>query len=165
MPTNASLAEPSSRNIEGIAQVVAIEGAVAWLEPEQTTGCKGCAAASSCHVPGIGTIASRRAQRRFAMDNPGDLRVGERIVVGVNDGALIKAALTAYALPLATTLTAGGLAEWVAAGDLVGMAAMAAGLGLGILAARVGASRLARQGALSPHFMRRAEPGETCGAN
>lgn len=163
--THMTLAEPSSRSVEGIAQVVAIEGAVAWLEPEQTTGCKGCAAASSCHTPGIGTIANRRAQRRFALHNPGDLRVGERIVVGVNDGALMKAALTAYALPLATTLTAGGLAEWAAAGDLVGMAAMAAGLGLGILAARVGAGRLSRQGALAPHFMRRARADETCGTS
>jgi sigma-E factor negative regulatory protein RseC len=162
---NMTLAEASPRTIEGIAQVVAIEGTVAWLEPEQTTGCKGCAAASSCHTPGIGTIASRRAKRRFALDNPGDLKVGERIVVGVNDGALMKAALTAYGLPLATTLIAGGFAEWAAIGDLASMAAMAAGLGLGILAARFGAGRLSRRGALTPHFLRRARPGETCGTS
>jgi sigma-E factor negative regulatory protein RseC len=100
--------------------------------------------------------------RRFALDNPGDLRVGERIVVGVDDRALIKAALTAYGLPLATALAAGGLAESAVGSDLVSMAAMAAGLGLGLLAARFGARRLSRQGELAPHFLRRAQPGETC---
>lgn len=152
----------SAHTVEGIARVVRIEGATAWLEPEQTTSCKGCASASSCGSPGIGTVASRMEVRRFALDNPGDLRVGERIVVGVDDRALIKAALTAYGLPLATALAAGGLAESAVGSDLVSMAAMAAGLGLGLLAARFGARRLSRQGELAPHFLRRAQPGETC---
>ena len=160
-PTRAEAPLPL---IEGTARVVRIEGATAWLEPEQTTACHGCAAAASCggdagDSGGFGSVASRLAGRRFALDNPGGLRVGERIVVGVNHGALIKAALTAYALPLATTLSAGALAEWAAAGDLVAMASMAAGLGLGILAARIGARRLADRGELDPRFLRRADAG------
>jgi sigma-E factor negative regulatory protein RseC len=156
-----TLADAPLPLIEGIARVVSIEGATAWLEPEQTTACHGCAAAASCSgdAGGFGSVASRLAGRRFALDNPGGLRVGERIVVGVNHGALIKAALTAYALPLATTLSAGGLAEWAAAGDLVAMASMATGLGIGILAARIGARRLADRGELAPHFLRRADAG------
>lgn len=160
-PTRAEAPLPQ---IEGIARVVRVEGATAWLEPEQTTACHGCAAAASCggdtgDSGGFGSVASRLAGRRFALDNPGGLHVGERIVVGVKHGALIKAALTAYALPLATTLSAGGLAEWTAAGDLVAMASMAAGLGLGILAARIGARHLAERGELAPHFLRRADAG------
>jgi sigma-E factor negative regulatory protein RseC len=156
-----TLADAPRPLIEGIARVLRIEGATAWLEPEQTTACHGCAAAASCggESGGFGSVASRLAGRRFTLDNSGGLRVGERIVVGVNHGALIKAALTAYALPLATTLSAGGLAEWAAAGDLVAMASMAAGLGLGILAARIGARHLAGRGELAPHFLRRADAG------
>jgi sigma-E factor negative regulatory protein RseC len=152
----------NSHTVEGIARVVRVEGAVAWLEPEQTTSCQGCASASSCGTPGIGTVASRMEVRRFALDNPGNLAVGERVVVGVADRALIKGALIAYALPLATALAAGGIAESEFGSDLVSMAAMAAGLGLGLLAAHLGARRLARQGELAPHFLRRARPGETC---
>jgi sigma-E factor negative regulatory protein RseC len=156
---------PDRHVVEGIARVVRIDGATAWFEPEQTTSCGSCASAASCGAgaSGIGTVASRNAQRRFTLDNANQLRPGERVVVGVDDRALLKASLTAYALPLATALAAGGVAESAAGSDLVTMAAMAAGLGLGMLAARVVARRLASRGELAPRFLRRARPGETCG--
>ncbi len=157
------LATSDFHTVEGIARVVCLEGSVAWLEPEQTGGCGSCAASSGCGAKGIGTVASRMEIRRFPLANVDGLRVGERIVVGVCDRALIHAALTAYALPLATALGAGGLAEWAMGSDLATMAATAAGLSAGILAARIGAGRLAARGDLAPHFLRRARPGETCG--
>jgi sigma-E factor negative regulatory protein RseC len=151
--------------VEGIARVVRVEGATAWFEPEQTTSCGSCASAASCGAgaTGIGTVASRNAQRRFSLDNINQLRPGERVVVGVDDRALLKASLTAYALPLATALVAGGVAESMAGKDLVTMAAMAGGLGVGLLAARIVARRLATRGELAPRFLRRARPDETCG--
>ncbi|NMG28896.1 SoxR reducing system RseC family protein, partial [Aromatoleum evansii] len=42
------------RLVEAEAFVVAIEGAVAWLQPEQRSGCGACAAASLC---GAATLA------------------------------------------------------------------------------------------------------------
>lgn len=152
--------------VEGIARVVGVDGAVAWLEPEQTTSCGSCASASSCSagasVGGVGTVADRIAARRFALDNADGLRVGERVVVGVAERALIRAALTAYGLPLATALTAGGIAESAFGSDLVTMAAMAGGLLGGLLLARLVARRLSARGELAPRFLRRARPGETC---
>ncbi len=158
---------PSLHTVEGIARVVDVEGATAWLEPEQTTSCGSCASAASCGAgaTGIGTVASRIAARRFALDNADGLRIGERVVIGVAERALIRAALTAYALPLATALTAGGIAESAWGSDLATMAAMAGGLLLGLLLARRVARRLLLRGELAPHFLRRARPGETCGGS
>jgi hypothetical protein len=69
--------------VEGLARVVEIKGDVAWLEPEQTTTCGGCAASGACGAKDMGTVASRVATRRFPLiDHPG-LQVGERILVGV----------------------------------------------------------------------------------
>jgi sigma-E factor negative regulatory protein RseC len=149
--------------VEGIARVVAIDAGVAWLEPEQTGSCGGCASAASCGDKGIGTIASRIAARRFPLHNPAGLVVGERVVVGVGESALLKASLTAYALPLALALVAGGVAQSIADSDGITMAAMAAGMAIGLAAARLGARRLSAQGELAPRFLRRAVPGETCG--
>ena len=86
-----------SPQLEGIARVVAVVGTVAWLEPEQTGSCGGCAGAASCGK-GIGTLASRLEARRFPLATTADLGVGDRIVVGVPEDALVKASLTAYAL-------------------------------------------------------------------
>ena len=161
-PIATSAGTTGSHTLEGIARVVLIEGGTTWLEPEQTTSCGGCASAASCGAPGVGSIASRIQARRFRLDHPDQLSVGERVVVGVDARALLKAALTAYAIPLATTLLAGILAEWIAASDSVTMAAMGAGLGLGLLASRLTAQRLSSRGDLAPRFLRRAQPGESC---
>lgn len=163
-------AEPA-RAVEGIARVVAVEGGVAWLEPEQTTSCGHCAHSASCgsaerEAPGIGSIASRLAARRFVLDNPpgaAALAVGERVVVGVGERALLGAALTAYGLPLLTALSAGALTQAQYGEDAATLLGMLGGLAAGLILARFNARRLAARGELAPRFLRRAEPGETCG--
>lgn len=156
--------------VEGIARVVSIDHGVAWFEPEQTTSCGHCASSAACGAgssatgggSGIGSIARRIEFRRFALDNANGLHVGDRVVVGVDDRSLIKASLTAYAIPLVTALTAGSLAQSAYDSDLLTMAAMATGLFGGLLIARIVARTLTRRGELSPRYLRRAAPGETC---
>lgn len=155
---------PDSRTVEGIARVVRVADGTAWFEPEQTTSCGYCAASGACvgGGAGIGSVARRIELRRFPLADAGGLAVGERVVVGVGERALLKAALTAYALPLAAALVAGGLAQGLAGSDGLTLAAMLAGLGTGLLVARGAARRLAARGELAPRFLRRAAPGETC---
>ncbi|MDO8464679.1 MAG: SoxR reducing system RseC family protein [Gallionella sp.] len=148
--------------VEGIAQVVAVEGSMVWLVPEVGSSCGGCASASACGSKGIGTMASRLDARRFQLVNDAGLRVGERVVVGIRENALLRASITAYVIPLATLLSAGALAQWAIGSDLATMAAMFTGLAIGLLFARIGAGRLMVKGELAPRFLRRAGMGETC---
>lgn len=150
------------RLLEGFARVVAQEGNRVWLEPEQTTSCGACASSGACGAKGIGTIASRLELRRFAMVNEPGLMVGERIVVGVSERALLRASGTAYAIPLATSLGAGILAQWAKGDDIVTMIATLSGLALGLLAARLMADWLSARGQLTPRFLRRAGANENC---
>lgn len=148
--------------VEGIAQVVELEGAMAWLVPEQGSSCGSCASASACSSKGIGTTASRLENRRFRIYNNNNLAVGERVVFGIRDNVLLKASIIAYAIPLATLLLAGLLAQWEFGSDLMTMAAMIAGLVIGLGVSRVAAGHLHSRGDLAPLFLRRARPGETC---
>lgn len=148
--------------MEGIAQVVAVEGDVVWLVPEQGSSCGSCASASACGSRGIGTTASRLDKRRFRIDNGANLAVGERVVFGIRENVLLKASITAYAIPLAAMLLAGSLAQWKFGSDLVTMAATVVGLVIGLGISRVLAGRLQTRGDLAPLFLRRARPGETC---
>lgn len=142
--------------VEGIAHVVAVKDGIAWLEPEQTSSCGGCSASGACGAKGIGTVAGRLEARRFALANDNGLAVGETVVVGISESALIKASLTAYAIPLAVALGCGGLAQWIDGRDGVSFVAMLAGLALGLGLARLRAARLSALGELSPRFLRRA---------
>ena len=148
--------------VEGIAQVVKIEGGSVWLVPEQGSSCSSCASASACGSRGIGTTASRLENRRFRIDNEAHLAVGERVVFGIRESVLLKASVTAYAIPLATLLFTGALAHWKFGSDLVTMASMVIGLVAGLGLSRLEAKRLQTKGELDPQFLRRARPGETC---
>jgi len=148
--------------VEGIAHVVAVEGNLAWLEPEQTSTCGSCASSSACGAKGIGTTANRLEARRFSLENQAGLAVGERVVVGIRENALVKASLTAYAIPLATALIAGALAQWADGRDGITLAAMVGGLLLGLGLARLIASHLSARGELAPRFLRRADAAVVC---
>lgn len=151
-----------SNLVEGIARVVAVDGRVVWLEPEQTTSCGGCASSGLCGASGIGTTASRLAMRRFPLTNEPGLVMGERVVVGVDERALLKASGTAYALPLVVMLGAGLVAQSLAESDAITMVTMVIALGVGLVGARWGARWLGARGQLAPRFIRRAGAGESC---
>lgn len=152
----------SGDTVEGIARVVQAKDGVIWLEPEQTTSCGACAAAGQCGSKGIGSLASRIEARRFVLHGQQDFGVGERIVIGVGAQTLLKGALIAYGLPLASSLIAGGAVQAFGGGDVESMAGAAAGLAVGLLLAGFGARRLSARGELAPRFLRRAQPGESC---
>ena len=107
-------------------------------------------------------MASRLAARRFPLTGHPDLRVGDRVVVGVRGDALLKAALTAYALPLVAMLGAGVFAQSLAGNDSVTLAASVAGLLLGLGIARFWAGWLTARGITAPRFLRRAGFGQSC---
>ncbi|MCK6437977.1 SoxR reducing system RseC family protein [Rivihabitans pingtungensis] len=159
----------SQHTVEGIARVVRVDGQQLWLEPEQTTSCGHCASSASCsahsqEAAGMGTVASRLQARRFMITAPAAdaYHEGERLVVGIGEQALLRAALTAYGLPLAGALLGGALCQGLYGEDLISMLGMAGGLAAGLLAARLRAGRLAARGELSPRVLRRARPDETC---
>jgi sigma-E factor negative regulatory protein RseC len=148
---------------ESIAQVVAVEGGFAWLIPEQSSGCGSCASASACGSRSIDPASSRLDKRRFQICNDAGLRVGERVVFGIRENVLLKASITAYAIPLAVMVLAGVLAQWKFESDLATLCAAIAGLAAGLGISRLVAGRMQTHGELAPLFLRRARPGETCG--
>lgn len=155
-------ADYGRNTIEGFARVVSVEGAMAWLEPEQTTSCGSCATASACG----GKAGPNWLQaRRFRIANEDDLAVGERVVVGIREGVLLKGAMTAYVLPLFTMMVGGTTAQNWFGTDALAAAGAVGGLVLGLLFARLRAAHLSARGELSPRFIRRAAgpvPGADC---
>jgi sigma-E factor negative regulatory protein RseC len=145
--------------VEANARIVAFDREGAWLEPEPGTSCGSCASAAACGAKGLGSQASRLEGRRFRLAVPADLAIGDRVVVGMPEKALVKAAFTAYGLPLAGLLTAGILGQSVGLEQPLVLAASLGGLGGGLMLARLIAARLTRHGDTAPRFLRRADAG------
>lgn len=152
----ADIDDRGIRLVEAEARVVAIEGKVAWLQPEHRSGCGACASASLCGAAmlaraAVGGSAGRLAARCVPVAAE-RLAVGDRIVVGLRDDALARAALTAYALPLAVMLGAALVAEATGAGESMTALAMTVGLAAGLALARRAGARAAE----GPRVLRHA---------
>jgi sigma-E factor negative regulatory protein RseC len=94
--------------IEESGQVVDVEGGFAWIESERTSTCGGCSMHSGC---GTGVIAKLLGQRRLRLRvvNSIDAGVGDHVVIGIPEPALVRGSLAVYAVPLAA-LFCGALA-------------------------------------------------------
>ncbi len=85
--------------IEDSATVVAVDDNFAWVESERASSCNSCAANKGC---GTATLQKVMGQKRTQLKaiNQAKARVGERVVIGLQEQALLKGSLYAYILPL-----------------------------------------------------------------
>lgn len=159
----SSVSNPSeSALIEGVARVVAIDGGVARLEPEQQGGCGGCASASICNDKGIGTLASRLEARRFALPNHLSLAVGDRVVLGVEAQSLVLASAVAYLIPLVVSLLFAVFGEWRFGSDGLTLLCALAGLVPGFLIMKWVAAAREGDARSGYRIVRRADTIEQC---
>jgi len=152
--------DPSGRTlVEGVAKVVEASGATVLLQPEVSSGCKGCVSAGLC---GAMSGQSSLAARRFSIANEHGLQVGDKVVVGMAEASLLRASVTAYAIPLLAMLAASIAADLKFGKDWITALAAVGGLGIGMLVARYRAGKLKERGDLTPRFIRHAAPDENC---
>jgi positive regulator of sigma E activity len=151
--------EPDETLIEGLARVVRIDAAQAWLVAEQPAACSSCATKAVCGSGSAKPSANWRVPRTLG-DHQTPLAMGETVRIGVDRSALTRASFTAYGLPLFTMLIAASTQH--DAGDAMAIAAALAGLAAGAVVAKVLVRRW--RDALVPVVLGRivATPGSSC---
>jgi sigma-E factor negative regulatory protein RseC len=123
--------------IEETAQVVRVDGADVWVETRRRSTCSGCAAEKGCGTAALSKVlGNRRTLVRVLADMP--LRVGDQVVIGIAEQALVRGSLAVYAVPLLLLLLGAVIGDMGAgrglwdngeAGSLVlGLGGLAAGL-------------------------------------
>jgi len=134
--------------IETEAVVVKIEHAVAYVQAERKSSCSGCSE-SSC---GTSVLANFFGQKTplYRASNEVGAKVGDRVVVGMNESALFKGTLLLYLFPLlllfvgavtgsALAVTADVKDGYSVAGAFIGL--VAGFLGLKLLSSKTGLGR------------------------
>lgn len=135
--------------IETPARVTRVSGDTAWVRTESPSSCgacggKGCASSLYARM-----LHPREPE--YPVGNPIAARPGQAVIVGVPDGALMRAVWRGYLLPLALLLLGAALgAAWGDAGAAVGGLA---GLSLSLLLMR------GRAGQAQPEILRLGEGG------
>lgn len=147
--------------IEEQAVVVSVEGERAHLEIERSSPCGLCGATRGCGVSLWGRLFSR-ARGSISTTNALQAQVGDHVIIGVQEGALLAGSITAYLLPL-LLICAGGLigaafATSRAASDLYAVVGAITGLIAGLAWLRFHIGSRQQDGRYQPVMLRRAEP-------
>ena len=120
--------------IEEQALVVAIDGDQAMLEIVRRTPCGLCGQTRGCGVSVFGKLLGHR-NNVFRAVNPLNAQIGDQVVVGVDEKALLVSSLAVYGIPLVLVL-AGAIVGTLLApsgGDAWPLAGAGLGLFAGIL--------------------------------
>ena len=116
--------EPSLK-AEGLTQQSATNQSVATLEIVRQTACGLCGQTRGCGNSIWGKLFGHKSSY-FKAQNPINANVGDRVVVGIDESALMKSALYLYIVPLVTMFFGAILASRMVgleAGSLLGAAA------------------------------------------
>lgn len=102
-----------------------------WVETERNTGCQGCSSESGCGTSALAKLFSPKSNSLLVLSNTLGVKMGDRILLSIEESDLFKHSMMAYGLPLFAMI---GLA-WVGLGltksDLVSIVLGFLGLGFG----------------------------------
>jgi sigma-E factor negative regulatory protein RseC len=117
--------------IESQARVVQVEGEVAYVAAEREAGCSSCSASGGCGVTALGKMFGVKP-KLFQALNPIGALTGEQVVIGLEEGALLKGSIAVYLVPLLLLVGGAGVASYLGtdAGTRDGYAVLGAGVGL-----------------------------------
>lgn len=121
--------------IEEHGTVVEVDHEGVWIEVQKQSACASCNARAGC---GQRLLAERSAGQQvvICVENPQQLvvAVDDAVVVGIAEGAFVKASLALYLLPLLLLFLGAGLADMLLLGEgvtaLAGMLGLLSGLGV-----------------------------------
>ena len=118
--------------LETQGRVVAVEAGLAWVESERTGGCGSCASKGACGSQLFGEALTPPPSSLILAQDPLGVHVGDKVLLGIAEEGVLRAALLMYGLPIAGLLL--GLIVAQPLGDGWAMIAGAAGLGLALAA-------------------------------
>ena len=125
--------------IEQTATVVELEGDAAWVETQRHSACEACAVNKGCGA-GLFAKAFRFSSPRLKVQHAQDVEVGDRVVIGVDEQALVRGSFAAYIMPILFMLGFAVLGQTLIVGmvtqvapDLVALLSGIVGLAAGLL--------------------------------
>lgn len=145
--------------IEEYARVIAVENDQLLLEAETRAACNACAARQGCGTSVLSKWVGRKFTR-FQAPNTVNARVGDEVVVGLAEEAMLTGSLLVYLLPLLAMIAFALLADSliatdVAWRDLLVVVAAVAGFALMLLVSRLLLSTSSNRSRLTPVVIRK----------
>lgn len=117
-------------------KVVALKDDKAWVQTIRVSACQSCSARSGCGQRALAKVSGGRANQVLVANTAG-ARVGDEVIIGIDEQSLLIASLVVYGVPLLLMVLASIAGHhWFGGTDGVAIAGALAGLGLGFWWAR-----------------------------
>jgi sigma-E factor negative regulatory protein RseC len=145
--------------IEENGRVVDAGDGYAWIETEPVSSCGSCAARKGCGTSALASLFGRRAAP-LRVVNDINARIGDSVVIGIDEAGLVRGSLAVYAAPLAGLFAGGLLGRYTAAALLPqavepgGILGALAGLAAGLVWLRRFSRRTEQDGRYQPVILR-----------
>lgn len=146
--------------LEEQGRVIGVQAGFVWVETQRRSTCGACNLNGGCGTSVLSRVMGQRRTRVRALDSLG-ARVGDEVVIGIEDTMLLRGSLAVYAVPLLGLL--GGAVSGAAFAPHWGWSAEGGsivfgltGLGLGILWLACYARRMQLDRRYQPVVLRRA---------
>ena len=145
--------------IEERARVVAVRNDQLLLEAQTQSACGGCEARQGCGTSVLSKWVGRRFTR-FQAKNTVNARVGDEVVVGLAEEAMLKGSVLVYLMPLLAMIVMAVLADSLipfdaAVRDLLVLIAAFAGFLLMLVVSRLFLSSRRNRSQLQPVVIRK----------
>lgn len=146
--------------IEERAIVSRLTAAEVWVRAYGPESCPRCAEGKGCGGGVLARLVGRRRPEVCVNGQPGDLRPGDTVIVGVDEDVVMRASVWVYLVPLVCMFTAGSFAQLaLAAHDLLVAAFGLTGLVGGFLLTHLAGQRAALSPRYRPTLLRRVSDG------
>ncbi|CEA01072.1 positive regulator for alginate biosynthesis MucC [Pseudomonas saudimassiliensis] len=140
--------------IEERGRVVSVEGKTLWVETIRRSACGSCQARAGCGQALLQRLGGARQGLVRVLDDGGS-RVGDEIVIGVPETAVVRGSSLVYLVPLLGLFGFSLLAQAVGAGEPMIIIAGFVGLALGFISLRWYTIRLNEDPAFVPQVVSR----------
>ena len=150
--------------IEETVLVTKIDSGIAWIKLQRQSGCGSCGAKGGCGTQLLSGFFAKR-QKELPINNTLDVKVGEQVIVGVDENALVRSALSIYLFPLLSAFLSAVFASFVFSGmaeqsrELFSIIFAAAGFVVSIVVVKIYYRKLHVDAHLNPTMLRKVNPG------
>ncbi|KAB7627555.1 SoxR reducing system RseC family protein [Alkalilimnicola sp. S0819] len=135
-------------------RVVAVADGVAWVETQRRATCDSCAVNKGCGTGAMAKALGRKPLRIRVIDELG-ARIGEPVLIGLPEQALLSGSLAVYLVPLLLLLVFAALGDSLGRGQALVVLLGLVGLALGFAWVRLFGRRIARDPRYQPSLLRR----------
>jgi sigma-E factor negative regulatory protein RseC len=139
---------------EGVVfKMGSVAAGTAWVKTTRTSACASCSSKDACHADGGGK------EMEVEAINTAQARVGDRIVLNIQTGSLLKATFLLYVFPILAMIAGAVLGQTVAVMrgvDPSGLSALFGFLffGLAFIVIRIAGRRLSTNASYKPEIIK-----------